>query len=588
MEKISIILLTIILIQTGQAQETSELKWWNPANSEFPVVASQGWPDEVASRYDRLPARAENIVSEDIWALSRQSAGLSIRFWSNADTIHVRYKLNGDLSYPHFSATGLSGLDLYSKSYHGEWMRNWGSYVIDSTSQYKFSIVDPSEEYQKYGKEYQLFLPLFNQVTSLEIGIDRKWFFEPLPARREKPIVAYGTSITQGAIVSRSGMAWTTQLERKLERPVINLGFAGMGRFEPELIDLISEIDAKLYILDCLHNLNSEKDDTYQLALDAIKKLRAKRPDIPIILTEHLGFADAATNQKRSHELLVLNQALNDAFNQLKSEGYTQLFLLQKEDLAHGITSFTDYIHPNDYGMIQYAQAYELLIRKVLNEPKGKTPTTIPLTQCRDISVYKWEDRHQQILELNKANPPKICLFGNSIINFWGGEPGAAIQNGKDSWERIMKPLNVRNFGFGYDLIENVLWRIYHDELDGFEAEQVVLMIGTNNTSFNHTDTEIVIGLGQLVQAVRIRQPKSRIVMIGILPRTEGEVRIEKLNQKIAQMAGLNQIEFHDIGEPLLLKNGKTDESLYKDGLHPNGKGYKIIATQLQEILKNR
>jgi len=84
-------------------------------------------------------------------------------------------------------------------------------------------------------------------------------------------------------------MAWTTILERNLERPVVNLGFSGNGRLEPALIDLMAEIDAKLYILDCLPNLNPEKDDVHQLTMAAVKKLRAKRPTIPIILSAHIG-----------------------------------------------------------------------------------------------------------------------------------------------------------------------------------------------------------------------------------------------------------------------------------------------------------
>ncbi len=586
MKSTIILLLIISIVQSAFAQENADIKWWNPAESEHPVISGQAWPHEVQSIFHRLPARAQEQVRSAVWDLSRQSAGLSVRFWTNASRIQIKYQVTGKVAFPHMPATGVSGVDLYSKSYDGEWLRCWGSYELDKESSYSFVINNTDENYLKYGREYQLFLPLYNEVETLEVGVDQAFVFEVLPVRQEKPIVTYGTSICQGACASRPGMAWTNILERKLERPLINLGFSGNGRLESELINLLAEIDAKLYILDCLPNLRPGEHDTYQLTINAVKKLREKRPEVPIILTAHVGYADHLTNQKSADKYLELNKELSRAFNHLKSEGYAKLFYLRKEKLGLDFDSYVDTIHPNDLGMLQYADAYEKLIREVLNEPLGTISTTIPKTQSRDIAVYQWEDRHQKILELNKINPPKTCLFGNSIVNFWGGEPKISVVNGKDSWESTMETLEIRNFGFGWDRIENVLWRVYHDELDGFAAEQVILMIGTNNLHLN-TETEIIRGLEELIKAIRIRQPTCKILMIGVLPRTGREQQVVRLNLKISQLANTERIEFADIGQALLMKDGQVDESLFSDGLHPNSKGYRIMAKELQKVLQD-
>jgi len=584
MKKPILLLLFIFVLNISFSQEETKIKWWNPANSEISVISGQAWPNEVKSVYHRFPEKAKESVREAVWGLSKQSAGLSIRFWSNADSIMINYQLNGAISMAHMPATGVSGLDLYSKTPDGEWLRCWGSYSIETKSSYSFKIDDNSESYKKYGREYQLFLPLYNEVERLEIGVVEEFFFNVLPIRNEKPIVAYGTSICQGACASRPGMAWTNILERKLERPVINLGFSGNGELEPELIDLMTEIDAKLYILDCLPNLNPDKDDTYSLTVDAVKKLRIKRPDVPIILTSHIGYADEWTNKKSTEEVIALNKELEKAFKDLKLEGLEEIFLLRKNDLAFGFDMYVDHIHPNDHGMVQYANVYEHLIREVVHEPIGKLSTTIPKTQSRDISVYKWEERHEKVLELNKTDSPKIALFGDSIINFWGGEPESSITTGQDSWDSTLKPMGVRNFGFGWDRIENVLWRVYHDELDGFEAEQIILMIGTNNVNLN-SELEITKGLEMLIKAIKVRQPKSNILMIGILPRSGKEKLIRSLNLKLAQLADLEAIDFSIIDDQLLLKDGTIDESLFTDGLHPNRKGYMILAKKIQEII---
>ena len=584
MIKYKTLFLVLFVVEISIAQENTKIKWWNPANDKSPVIASQAWPTDVNTIYHRLPAKAEKSVSPDVWELSKHAAGLSLRFWSNSKSIAVKYKLKGNLAMQHMPSTGVSGLDLYSKSYDGKWLRCWGWYAIDTVSNYHFSIVDHSESYKTYGREYQLFLPLYNEIDSLEIGITEDAFLKALPIRKEKPIVAYGTSICQGACASRPGMAWTNILERKLERPVVNLGFSGYGRLEPELIDLMAEINAKLYILDCLPNLDPYRDDTYTLTLNAVRNLKEKKPDVPIILTAHIGYASALTNKKDKSSFEMLNAALDSAFYALKSEGVTKIFLLQGEDLDFNFDMYVDKVHPNDYGMVQYADAYEILIRKILDEPIGNLPTTIPVTQSRDIATYKWEERHQEILELNKIKPPKICLIGNSIINFWGGEPKSKITRGQDSWEDILDPLGVHNFGFGWDRIENVLWRVYHDELDGFEAEKIILMIGTNNLHINN-EIEIISGLEKLIKAIKIRQPNSSILLTGILPRKGKEKLIKKLNIKISQLADLETIDFSNIGSQLLLDNGTIDKALFTDGLHPNAMGYMILAKELQSII---
>lgn len=562
------------------SQDANQLQWWSPAQSEFPVIAGQAWADEVPSIYHRLPARSESNVREAVWNLSKQSAGLSIRFWSNSDTIAVRYKVSRGIAMPHMPATGVSGLDLYSKSYDGEWLRIWGKYSIKEESEYIFIPNETSQKYAQFGREYQLFLPLYNEVTELEIGVVKEATFEPLPIRREKPIVAYGTSICQGACASRPGMAWTNILERKLERPVMNLGFSGNGRMEPEIIELLTEIDAKAYILDCLPNLSPDQHDVYQLTLDAVHLMKSKRPEVPIILTEHVGYADALTNMKNFDHVKRLNEAYKKAFLALKQEGVTGVFLLEKEALGLGFDSFVDIIHPNDFGMIQYADAYEELLLEILSEEKGTMPTTVSTSQSRDIAVYKWEERHQKILEMNQEKAPEILLFGNSIVNFWGGEPKSKAVNGSTSWEEILKPAGIRNFGFGWDRIENVLWRIYHDELDGFEAKQIVLMIGTNNLGLN-TEEEIVNGLANLIQEIMERQPTSQLFMVGILPRRGMIKEVNQLNLKISQMADLANAMYIEVGQDLVTADGELNESLFTDGLHPNEEGYQLIAKKL-------
>jgi arylsulfatase A-like enzyme/lysophospholipase L1-like esterase len=204
--------------------------------------------------------------------------------------------------------------------------------------------------------------------------------------------------------------------------------------------------------------------------------------------------------------------------------------------------------------------------------------TTQPSIQHRDASVYNWLDRHQQVLNLIKASKPKIVFLGNSIIHYWGGVPEASIKRGSDSWDKYFKPKDAINLGFGWDRIENVLWRIYHGELDGYQASTIVLLIGTNNLSVN-TDEEIITGLSLLLDQVKSRQPKAKVLLMGLLPRKNFEARIAGLNEVILKLAKLQKVDYLSADQLFLHSNGKINEALFsKDGVHPNAEGYNLLA----------
>uniref|UniRef100_UPI00321668DF SGNH/GDSL hydrolase family protein n=1 Tax=uncultured Draconibacterium sp. TaxID=1573823 RepID=UPI00321668DF len=586
----SILGLVILLFSAASvfSQNQSTTKWWNPAENEFVVIDGQAWPGETEADYDRLPAKAKTEVREAVWNLSKNTAGIKIRFRSNATEIKVRYKVNGNLNMPHMPTTGVSGVDLYAKNSDGEWLWCKGRYSFGDTITYNFSNITPDNRYQhNLGQEYHLYLPLYNSVKWLEIGVPEDAVFLPIPVRKEKPIVVYGTSIAQGGCASRPGMAWTNILERKMDRPLINVAFSGNGRLENEVTTLLTEIDAKVYIIDCLPNLTLGKtytpEEVYNRILNTVQILREKS-STPVLLVQHAGYGDATSNNNTKENTNRLNKTMEEAFAHLKSEGFKNIYLLSQQELGFDFEDFVDGTHPTDLGMQKYARAYEKKLRRILNEPTGKLSTTKPVTQAREPQRYNWESRHNQLLELNKTTPPKICFFGNSITHYWGGLPKAPISNGPVSWNKYLGDLGVQNFGYGWDRVENVLWRIYHDELDGFEAQQVIFMLGTNNLHLN-TNEEIIEGLELVTQAVKKRQPHARILFIGIYPRRDNETRVAELNLKIAQLAGLENVDYIDIGGVLLQENGNIDESCFLDGLHPNEKGYSLLGPLLRDQL---
>lgn len=589
MKNISRLLLLIPVFAFAQNQ--SSMKWWNPEKNDFLVIEGQAWGSEVESPYDRLPAKAKGKVANDVWENSKHSAGLMIRFRTNSPNIIIRYGVvkKGSFAMDHMPATGVSGVDLYAIDSDGREIWCKGRRNFSDTIRYRFPGLTPNDPYHHQGREYRLYLPLYNHVTWLEVGVDETAYFRPLALRKEKPLVVYGTSIAHGGCASRPGMAWTAILGRDLDRPLINLGFSGSGRLEQPVLDLMAEIDAKIYILDCLPNLVYDswerlgilsEEEFKNRVFEAVKALRSKKPDTPILLVEHAGYSDMYIDRSRKESFTRVNELQLEAYEQLRQEGYEELYYLTLEEIGMHPDGTVDGTHPNDLGMKDYGEACAKKLREILNEPIGKSSTTLPGTQYREPGNYDWEDRHYEILEMNYIEPPRSVILANSIIHFWGGLPRTNLVREEETWETLLIPKGIRNYAYGWDRIENVLWRVYHEELDGFEAERIMVMIGTNNLHLN-SDDEILEGLDLLIRAIESRQPISGIVLFGILPRRDFEERIVGLNIEISRLAADHRVKYGDLGGSFLNDEGNIDESLFSDGLHPNQAGYLKLRDEL-------
>lgn len=577
----------LLLLQFCRAQTPATYKSWNPATDTIRTLEGQGWRGDSSNFYGRLPAAAAKWVRPDVWNLSKNTAGLQFRFHTNASEIIVKYIVTGSLQMPHMPATGVSGIDLYSKTIDGSWLWAGGKFSFGDTVVYRYSNLATADQHVK-NREYYLYLPLYNGIKWMEVAVPAESEFIPLQVRNDKPVVVYGTSIAQGGCATRPGLAWTNILSRKLDRPVINLGFSGNGRLEKEVLDLVAATDAKIYVLDCLPNLVGDyvvNGELKKRLVDAVTLLQQKRPGVPLLLADHDGYTDEGLNSAKKNNYQAANRVQQQVFDSLQAAGVKNIYLLSKEEINQDIESMVDGVHPNDIGMMHYADAYDKKIRNILHETAGTVSAAIPITQRRDANTYDWETRHHAVLQYNKTHAPKIVLIGNSITHFWGGEPASPRVNGQAAWEKYFGPAQVENMGFGWDRIENVLWRIYHGELDGIAPVHLVLMIGTNNLQYN-TDNDIAAGLAFLVKAIREKQPATTILLMGILPRKGMEERVIAVNKSIAAMAAALKVTFADAGPLFLQKDKKIDASLFSDGLHPNNAGYDKLGNFIKARLK--
>jgi hypothetical protein len=334
-------------------------------------VEGQGWRDTKAP-YDRLPAKAEGVVRPPVWSLGRQSAGLCVCFVTDAPAVHARWALtSANLALPHMPATGVSGLDLYVRGDDGRWrwLANGRPTAQTNTARLVANLL-PGR------REFLLYLPLYNGVASVEIGLPKGSTLARGPDRppeRQKPIVFYGTSITQGGCASRPGMVHTAILGRRFDRPVINLGFSGNGTMDAEVAALLGELDPALYVIDCLPNMTPQQ--VAERAEPFVRALFKARPKTPVLLVEDRTFANAFAHESVRRQHAARRAVLRAAYDKLIADKAGGVHYLAGDALIGDDGEATvDGSHPTDLGFVRQADVFAKAIAPHLAQPEQRAP----------------------------------------------------------------------------------------------------------------------------------------------------------------------------------------------------------------------
>jgi lysophospholipase L1-like esterase len=342
------------------AAPSADLVWTDVA--DWPIEG-RAFADRKAP-YDRLPVRAEGVVRPEVWKLSRDSAGMVVRLQTASPELHVRYRLtSGELAMVHMPATGVSGVDLYGRA--GDRWR-WIQVARPSRQEVTAKLFGGAPETTE-PRQFLLYLPLYNGIEKLELGVPTGLSVAPGPARPagRKAIVAYGTSILHGACASRPGLAWSAIVGRALDREVVNLGFSGNGRMEKEVWQFLTELDPAVFVIDCLPNMSAAQ--VAERTVPLVLQLREKRPAAPILLVEDRTFGNAWFDGEQAAKHEQRRRALREAFAALQRDGVRGVHLLGGADLlGDDDEGTTDGSHPNDLGMMRQAQRVVDALRPIL------------------------------------------------------------------------------------------------------------------------------------------------------------------------------------------------------------------------------
>ena len=320
------------------------------------------WFAEDSPVLRRLPGRMKDKLRKPVWDLAQHPSGGRLRFRTDSTRVSIAAQSADTGNMHHMTLVGQSGFDCYAD---GEYVNSaWP----DKTGKIEKTW---SVGAARAMRDVVIYLPLYKGVAIREIGVEAGAKLEaPTAYALPKPVVWYGSSITQGGCASNAGLSAQAILGRRLNTDFVNLGFSGNGLGEPELAEAVAELDAVAYVLDFWGNPTPE---VYEKNLPPfVDVVRKKHPGTPILVTGPIWFPGEALGGPLA-EAQQRKRAFGRAFVEERRkagdagiEWVDGLQMLNREQGA----GLVDGIHPNSLGFWFCANGFEPPLRRALGLPR--------------------------------------------------------------------------------------------------------------------------------------------------------------------------------------------------------------------------
>lgn len=333
-----------------------ELVFLAPEHAGMELSGLPGYPPE--REFLRLPRERLAEANEGVRALAWHTSGAVLRFRTDSPVLGLRAELREAAGMAHMPLSGSSGFDLFEgsgpeKVFASNLRTAFGSSAVEGLFRAGLS---------REMRDWTLYFPLYNGVRECRIGLaPESSIAPPTPMPFEKPVLFYGSSITQGGCASRPGNAYPAILCRRLDAPMINWGFSGSGRGEPGMARAVAERDLAAFVLDYDHNaptpehLAATHEPFYTLVREA-------HPDLPILLPSRPDFYDNEPCRER-------RDIVRRTFENAVSRGDKNVYFIDGETLfgdRERDLCTVDGCHPNDIGFLRMADGLTPVLRAAL------------------------------------------------------------------------------------------------------------------------------------------------------------------------------------------------------------------------------
>lgn len=324
-------------------------------------VAGLGWYGEEPSVLRRMPARMKDRMTPAVWGLAQHPSGARLRFRTDSPRLGLVARNPDASTMHHMTSVGQNGFDLYVDGQY----RNSAWPDAKGLIQREWTLGE-----DRRVREVTLYLPLYKAVTIERLVLEPGAVVSaPSSFARPRPVVFYGSSITQGGCAENPGLSYTAILGRSLNLDFINLGFSGAGLGEPAVAEAVAEIDAEAFVLDYWANPSPE---VYRDTLPGfVDTLRRRHPRTPILVTGPFWFpAEAGSSALHAQQEAKRKTARDFVAARRKSGDRAITFVdgLGMLSPSQG-SGLVDGVHPNSLGFQHCADGLEPLLRQALRLP---------------------------------------------------------------------------------------------------------------------------------------------------------------------------------------------------------------------------
>lgn len=311
------------------------------------TLIGQAFP--LKNSFYRIDTSAHSNFPTPVKRLLTYSAGLAVCFKTNSPRITAKWCVTNSKPSNNMTPIVNKGLDLYIRR-DGIW--EFAGVGRPDAVCNEFVLAENMENAEK---ECMLYLPLYDEVKSLSVGIDSGYQIISGKDPFIKRVAVYGSSVTQGASASRPGMAYPARLSREMGINFMNLGVSGNGKMEKEVADMVADIQADAFVLDCFANPSPEQIAERTAYL--VKTIRNKHPHVPIIMIQSIYREIGNFNLAIREMVRKQNENTLKEYQKLKQNGIQNLYLIRGENLlGKDHEGTTDGTHPNDLGFDRMLQ----------------------------------------------------------------------------------------------------------------------------------------------------------------------------------------------------------------------------------------
>ena len=318
------------------------------------------WYEEESGKYVRMPRARREAVSPGVAFLCTYTSGGRLLFRTDARNLSLTVDYGEVTHLPHMPLTGTTGFDLYA------YEEGYGWYYIHTVipeNETTRILETPLMRLPGGMRDYCLHFPPYNTVLDLRLSLPAEAVIEP--PRRYKydlPVVIYGSSITEGACVSRPGNTYTNMLSRLVDCDHINLGFGGRAHGEEAMADHIAALPQSAFIMDYDHNGSTEELEERHEAF--FLRFRAAQPDTPVLLVTAPWFSHIGKGRENGKNVAVIERTYRNAL----ARGDRKVWFLNGAEFARiaGGDGTVDCGHPNDLGSFAMAQTIAPILKKML------------------------------------------------------------------------------------------------------------------------------------------------------------------------------------------------------------------------------